>query len=905
MPLAAGDKLGPYEIISPIGKGGMGEVYSAHDPRTGRDVAIKIAAERFSERFDREVRAVAALNHPNICTLFDVGPDYLVMELIDGQTLSDRIRDGAIPLEESLNVSRQIASALEDAHEKGVIHRDLKPGNIKIKPDGTVKVLDFGLAKLAAEKNDSASPEVSPTLSMTATRAGMILGTAAYMSPEQAKGKTVDKRADIWAFGVVVYEMLTGERLFHGDDVTETLAAVVLKAPDLERAPVEVRRLLKKCLEKDPKKRLRDIGDVWELLDTGVGQGHALPVETSPQGMAPRHGRLPAWAPSWLFWAFAAILFLALGATAAWIYKPSPPLAITRFPFTLAEGQALSTAYANLAISPDGTQMAYVGNNRLYLRSMADLEARPIPGTDGGGNVWNPVFSPDGKSLAFFELSDGTIRRIAISGGAAVTVSKVEITTLGMSWSEDGIVFSQFGKSILRVSPNGGTPEPLVVAKNNEMMEGPQMLPGGQAVMFTLATGDSLTTAPWDKAQIVVQTLKSGERKVVLEGGSDARYVPTGHLVFALSGVLYAVPFDLKRLETTGGPVGIVEGIRRASTGAAQFAFSNTGSLIYIPGPVSAGGSGKNVLTLVDRKGDVEPLKVPPGAYAVPRVSRDGKRVAYQVDDGKESSIWIYELSGATAPRRLTLAGTGANRNPIWSSPTSSRDAERVAFQSDREGDLGIFWQLADGTGTAERLTKPDKGVTHIPDSWSPDGQTFSFTEEKSNAGTVWIYSLRDKKATLFAVAPGVLLGSSTFSPDGRWVAYQAYQSGNLGSSRVYVRPFPHTETLYQVPQDQDTHHPLWSPDGKELFYIAGPGLFGSVSVTTKPSLSFGSPVRAPKAGFTTASPAVVRPYDILPDGKHFIGVAPAGQTQAGGGPAQIQVVLNWFEDVKQRAPVR
>ena len=304
MPLSPGDKLGPYEIISPIGKGGMGEVYSAHDPRTGRDVAIKVSAERFSERFDREVRAVAALNHPNICTLFDVGPDYLVMELIEGESPK-----GPLPLEEALRIARQIASALEDAHEKGIIHRDLKPGNIKIKRDGTVKVLDFGLAKMALEKSDSASPEVSPTLSMTATRAGMILGTAAYMAPEQAKGKTVDKRADIWAFGVVVYEMLTGERLFHGDDVTETLAAVVLKAPDLERAPVEVRRLLKKCLEKDPKKRLRDIGDVWELLDLE-------PARVTGMAAPPPKART-----AWLPWILSGVLLLALAAAAAWIFQ--------------------------------------------------------------------------------------------------------------------------------------------------------------------------------------------------------------------------------------------------------------------------------------------------------------------------------------------------------------------------------------------------------------------------------------------------------------------------------------------------------------------------------------------------------------------------------------------------------
>jgi Tol biopolymer transport system component/predicted Ser/Thr protein kinase len=889
MPLSAGDKLGPYQIVAMIGRGGMGEVYSAHDPRTGRDVAIKISAERFTERFDREVRAVASLNHPNICTLYDVGPDYLVMELIEGESPK-----GPLPLEEALRIARQIAAALEEAHEKGVTHRDLKPGNIKIKADGTVKVLDFGLAKMASEKVSGASPEASPTLSMTATLAGMILGTAAYMAPEQAKGKPVDKRADIWAFGVVVYEMLTGERLFQHDDVTETLAAVVLKAPDLERAPVEVRRLLKKCLEKDPKKRLRDIGDVWELLDS-AGQGVG---QDTRQGMALPH----RWQP----WAIlSGVLLLALAAAMAWIFKPSPPPAIARFTIPLGEGQQFTNVgRLNVAISPDGTEMVYVANQRLYLRTVNELEARAIPGTEFAGGVTIPVFSPDGKSLVFWANVERALKRIAIGGGAPVTICQ-DVAPFSLTWGPDGIVFPQQGRGILRVSPNGGKADPLVKLNHDELAQGPQILPGGQAVLFTLVKGSIMTGVAWDNAKIVVQTLKSGVRKTVIDSGADARYLPTGHLVYALNGVLLARPFDLRRMETTGGPVPVVEGIARTAFGAAQFAFSwepsGHGSLIYVPGPPSGRGADKRILALVDRKGGVEPLKnIPPGAYGFPRVSRDGKRVAYQIDADNGSSVWIYELSGATAPRRLTLQGTGTNRYPIWSS-----DSTRVAFQSDREGDLGIFWQLADGTGTAERLTKPDKGVTHIPDSWSPDGQTFSFTEEKGDAGTVWTYSLRDRKATVFAEAPGpgLLLGRSVFSPDGRWVAYQAI--GSSGAS-IYVQPFPPAATRYQIPQDGGVQHPLWSPDGKELFYGgAAPGLFGSVSVTTQPSLSFGSPVRATESGFNTAPPSNVRPYDILPDGKHFLGVVLAGQTQTGTGPQQIQVVLNWFEDVKQRAPVR
>ena len=888
MPLLAGTRVGPYEILAPIGAGGMGEVYRAKDTKLDRQVAIKVLPPTFANdaermaRFEREAKVLASLNHPNIAHIYGVEDRALAMELVEGES-----PQGPLPFEEAWKVALQIADALEYAHDKGVVHRDLKPANVLVTPNGVVKLLDFGLAKAYSGQSESgaADPSMSPTLTIGATVAGTIMGTAAYMAPEQAKGKQVDKRADIWSWGVVLHELLTGERLFQGEDVADTLAQVLTKQPDLEKVPVQARRLLAECLTKDPRKRLRDIGDAKRLLEVEIAAEVPRQAEAGP-------GKRP-----WISWAISTVLFLALAVSLAWIFRPSPPLAITRFPFTLGEGQTIASRNLALAISPEGAQMVYVANRRLFLRSMAELEGRPIPGTESNSGVLSPAFSPDGKSLAFWEVSDNTLRRIAVSGGAAVTICPVS-NPVGVSWSEEGILFGESGKSILRVSPNGGKPEPVVTAKDNELIGDPQMLPGGQAVLFVIA---DIGTG---KVQVAVQTLKTGARKVVLESNSAARYLPTGHLVYLLNGVLFVVPFDVNRLETTGGPVGMVEGVARSSTSfEAHIAFSSTGSLIYIPGPVSATGGVRNVLGLVDRKGEIEPLKVPPGVYRFPRVSKgspgDNKRVAYQVDDGKDASIWIWELSGATAPRRLTLPGSGANRYPIWTS-----DSQRIAFQSDREGDLGIWWQRSDGTGAAERLTKPDKGASHIPESWAPDGQTFSFTEEKNNTAEVWTYSLRDKKATVLAATPGASLNRSVFSPDGRWVAYQLSAQPN---SRIYVRPFPRTETEFVAPVDGDTHHPLWSPDGKELFYVGGPGISGSMSVTTQPSVSFGTPARAPRSGFTTGVPASVRTYDILPDGKHFLGVVPAGQTQAGSaaGPQQIQVVLNWFEDVKQRAPGR
>jgi serine/threonine-protein kinase len=897
MPLSVGDRLGHYEVLSLLGQGGMGEVYRARDTTLKRDVALKVLPAAFLRdhermtRFQREAEVLASLDHPNIGPIHGMVESEdsraLVLALIEGPTLADRIGAGPLPQDEAVAIAKQIIEALEYAHDRGVVHRDLKPANVKITSEGVVKVLDFGLAKVLEDEPPKSSLSNSPTLTLGHTRAGVILGTAAYMSPEQAVGRPVDRRSDIFSFGAVLYEMLTGKRAFAGATTPDVLEAVVKSDPDWSKLPSGtprmINQLLSRCLTKDRKQRLQAIGEARIILN-------------GPLAATEFVQRKAYWIP----WAVSAVLFLALAGALAWFLKPSPPLPITRFPFILGEGQAFtSNPGLDLAISPDGTQMVYVANNRLYLRSMAELEARPISGTNLGGIVGNPVFSPDGRSLAFWASSDVTFRdltlkRVALSGGAAVTICPASAGVAGIAWSEEGIVFAQIGKGILRVSPNGGQPEALVIAEKNEYLIEPQMLSGGQAVLYTLDRGSPLSAA-WDQVQIVVQTLKSGVRKVVLEGGSDARYLPTGHLVYALNGVLFALPFDLRRLEKTGGPVAIVEGIARVGTGGvAQFASSGTGSLIYIPGPVTGAVAGQNVLGLVDRKGEVEPLNVPPNTYGFPRVSRDGKRVAYQIDDGKDSSIWIYELSGAAAPRRLTLAGTGANRYPIWSS-----DNERVVFQSDRAGDPGIWWQRADGNGTAEPLTKPDKGASHTPDSWSPDGQVFSFTEEKNGLSAVWTYSLRDKKATVFAETPGSSLGSSAFSTDGHWVAYQ---STTPPHGHIYVRPFPSTANPpYLAPEDGDSHHPLWY--GKELFYIAGLNLFGSVSVRTQPSVSFGRPVRAPRSGFITHNSRTVRPYDILPDGKHFIGVVPARQTQSGQASSQIQVVLNWFEDVKQRAP--
>ena len=534
-------------------------------------------------------------------------------------------RKEPIPLDEALPIAKQIAEALEAAHEQGIIHRDLKPANIKVRSDGTVKVLDFGLAKAMEPVGSAPGMSHSPTITTPAmTQAGMILGTAAYMSPEQAKGRVADKRSDIWAFGCVLYEMLSGERAFKGDDVADTLAAIlrqdIIWAALPASTPASVRRLITRCLDRDVRRRLRDIGEARIVLDDP-----AAPVN----GV----GSLPALAPARSLWRRAipmvltAIVAGTLAGTAAWYLslRPLTPLPVSRFPFILPAGQALPFPAAQhmIALSPDGAQMVYAANTtRLSLRSMSELDVHAIQGTEGYQLVTNPVFSPDGRSVAFYAAADQTIKTIPVTGGAALTVCPAD-APYGMSWGPDGIVFGQGRKGIMRVSPNGGAPDVVVRVEDNEEAHGPQLLPGGQHLLFTLATGNAIDR--WDRARVVVQSLTSGERKTLIEGGSDGRYVPTGHIVYALSGRVFAVAFDVRRLEVKGGAAPMVEGVRRSGgsgTGTAHFSFSSAGSLIYIPGPVST-SSAQWEIALIDRKGGVERLKLPPGPVPVaPRVSR-------------------------------------------------------------------------------------------------------------------------------------------------------------------------------------------------------------------------------------------------------------------------------------------
>ena len=942
-----GSRLGHYEIVGPLGAGGMGEVYRARDTKLGREVAIKLVLQMFVDdherlvRFEREARTLASLNHPGIATLHGLEEatptgatspvHFLVMELVEGETLAERIArrstaptqsgaTGPNTLEDTLNIARQIAEALEAAHDKGIVHRDLKPANVKITPDDKVKVLDFGLAKAmgeAAGTGGSGKESVlnSPTMSAMATAQGVILGTAAYMTPEQARGAPADHRSDIFSFGIVLYEMLTGRHPFPGDTVSDVLASVLAREPDLAALPRDVSPrlldLVRRCLDKHPRRRWQAIGDVRHELEVIAAnpRATAAPVAQTvaePEGSAPR----PLWKrvmPA----AIAAIVASAITGGILWTMRPSPaPAVITRFPLVLGPNQTFTNlGRPAIAVSPDGTRLAYVANLQVYVRALADVDARPVNATlQGAANPSSIVFSPDGRSIAYWQA--GQIKTVEIAGGAPVTVCATE-SPGGISWSGDSLLFS-VTKAIMRIPASGGQPEVIVPLENQQIAFRPQMLPGANAVLFTLGSGGS--SEPWEKATVVVQSLDTGTRTTLVEGASDARYVPSGlgstkradrargHLVYAVSGVVFARAFDASRLAVTGGAVSVVQGVRRGGgnvgSGTAQFSVSDTGTLAYISGPVTASGFADMRIGLFDRSGVSEVLNVPPGPYSEPRMSPDGRAIAFGRNDGRDVSIWVYELSGAGSARRLTFGGQ--DRFPVW-----MPDSQRVVFQSDREGDLALFSQRADGTGTAERLTKPDKGVAHVAQSASPDGAVLLIDHVSDGKTTLMTRSLKDGTLVPFGGVESTIPTGAVFSPDGRWVAYSAREVAGL-SNIVFVQPFPATGAKSQVSANaEDGHHQSWSSDGRELFYNPGPNLpMTGVSVTTTRGFAFGA-APAVSRSFLGLAPTLQRPYDTARDGKRFLGLTSTDQANPAANSNQIQVVLNWFDELRARAPVK
>jgi len=883
MALEPGRKLGPYEIVEPIGKGGMGEVYRARDTKLDRDVAIKVLPEEFANdderlaRFEREAKLLASLNHPNIASIYGFESNALVLELVEGPTLAERIQQGPIPVEETIAIAKQIAEALEAGHEAGVIHRDLKPANIKTREDGTVKVLDYGLAKaLEGDAPTSGDSELSqsPTLTRQGTQVGVILGTAAYMSPEQAKGKRVDRRADVWAFGVVLYEMLTGKRAFAGKDVSDTLAYVLTKEPDWDALPADLdptlRMFLTRCLEKDPKRRLPDIGVVRLAMDG------AFETTITPQGAV---SQPVGWGASIGMAAAAALLLSVITGVAVWsvLYREPPPRPVARFSLPLPLDVSVTGRDRHVvALSPDGTRLVYSANQQLYLRAMDQMDATPVRGTEGARS---PFFSPGGEWVGFW--ADGQLKKVAVRGGAAVTLCAAQ-NPWGARWgADDTIVFGQRGVGIMQVSADGGTPEALIpLTGTGEVGHGPQVLPSEATVLFTLGDGSN-----WDDAQIVVHSLETDERKVLIEGGTDARYVPTGHLVYVLDSTLLAVPFDVDKLEVTGGAIPMAEGIMTSDsrTGAAHFSVSDTGALVYVTGGSS--GLAERTLVWVDRDGGEEALAAEPRAYTYPRISPDGGRLALDVR-GQENDIWLWDFARETLTR-LTFA-PGVDLYPVW-----TPDGTQVAFSSDRDENFDLYWKAADGTGTVERLTESENA--QFPYAFTPDGSQLVFRETGEQGFNLGVLSLEDSSEPLLATEFNEY--NAELSPDGRWLAYESNASGQ---QEIYVRPFPNVEDGRWPISDGGGTRPLWSRDKRELFYLAPGARLMAVPVQTDPGFAPGNAEEVFGGYFVGAGNAVGRTYDISPDGERFLMIKESDETSS---TEEFVVVLNWFEELKRLVP--
>jgi eukaryotic-like serine/threonine-protein kinase len=883
-----GKTLGHYQISFQLGKGGMGEVYQAKDQKLGRDVAIKVLPEEFAKdadrvaRFQREAKLLASLNHTNIAAIHGLeesgGTSFLVLELVEGQTLADRIKDGPIPVEESLKLALQIAEALEAAHEKGVIHRDLKPANIKVTPDGKVKVLDFGLAKAFAGEHEELNLSNSPTLSNAATQQGVILGTAAYMSPEQAKGKTVDKRADVWAFGCVVFEMLTGRSLFSADDVSQTLARVLERQPDFSFLPAnlhpKIASMLERCLEKDARNRYSGISDARVDIQKALADSRGLLVR--PDTAAETSSRLRTILP----WIAAVIAFSGLTGIAVWKLKSPERRQVIRFDYDLPEDQKFGNLGLRiLSIAPDGKRFVYSTSKGLYQRSMEDLTARLVAGTEGA--TQSPFFSPDGEWIGYFSVADRKLKKIAINGGIPVVLC--DFTQIAdANWSaNDEIVYGQISGDIMRISANGGAPESLIKTKPGGI--DPRIISGGKSVLYT---------TPSQPFRIMGQSLKSEEPKELFHG-MNARYLPTGHIVYALENNLFAVPFDPDKLTVTGGHVPVIKGIYRAT--AAQYAVSDSGTLIYIPDPGDAFTPGRT-LVWVDRRGREEPIAAIPNFYSNPNISPDGTRVAVTIGMREDADIWVWDLVRETL-ERLTL-DRNEDLSPHW-----TPDGRRIVFFSYRDGIPRVAWKAADGTGEIEIIGAEQQipNLASYPESWSSDGKTLVLHQTFSGAGSdigmlsmegdhKWKPLLQERYAEL----------QPKISPDGRWMAYTSDETGRY---EIYVRSFPEVEKGRWQVTTSGGESPLWSPNGRELFFRNGDSVM-AVSVETEPAFKPGKPEILFRGSYGSSAGRRLNQWDISPEGKRFLMIKQPGSTPSvGGEPRKIHIVLNWFEELKQRVP--
>ncbi len=880
MALSPGTALGPYQIEAPLGAGGMGEVYKARDTRLDRTVAIKVLPEHVAadpdlkQRFEREAKTVAALSHPHICPVFDVGNqdgvDFLVMEYLDGQTLAQRLEKGALPLDQALQIAIQIADALDKAHRQGIVHRDLKPGNIMLTKSGA-KLLDFGLAKLRKPGTVGAQAFEGATRSESLTGQGSILGTLQYMAPEQLEGRNADTRSDIFAFGAVVYEMVTGTKAFGGKSQASLIGAIMTADPPAMSSlqaisPPALDRIVKRCLAKDPDERWQSTTDLHAELDW-IAQGDARAGTPVSDGAS----RTTRDRLSWVASGGAAAAVLAIGLM--WFVRSDPlTLAADHLAVTLPRGVTVPNGGNPVAMSPDGRRVVFVGasdgQSRLYLREMNQPHPVPLPGTTG---AQAPFFSPDGEWVAFAAAE--TLRKVSVTAAAPVTICELPAGAFPTSWgSDDRIWLGGLSTGLYEVSAIGGAPQPVTVPTESELGHVlPYPLPDGRGVVFTVLRGRNVSLS-----QVAVWTPGGGAHRVLAEGG-QAQFSPTGHIVFRSSNGrgLSALPFDTDSLQATGPPVTVLDGVRVSNSGFPQYHLGNDGSLAYVPGE-----SIDRSLVWVDRNGDEEPIAVEVRPYGNPRISPDGRRVAVEIDAGNRD-IWIIDLAQNTS-RQLTF-DPADDHSPLWTPM-----GERIVFGSVRGGSGGVFVKAADGTGQAELLASA-VGRVH-PRSWSSDGQHLVVqTLERGRATGMDVATISmDSERTWHPLLTEVHdEGDPAISLNGRWMVFQA-------QGRIEVRPYPEVESgQWQLGCCED---PSWSRDGRELFYRSGTAMM-AVPVVTEPSFTAG--VAKPLfEDIYLYSPG--RHYDVAQDGR-FLMVRPEGQFVAGG--RQVNIVRNWTEELKARVP--
>jgi serine/threonine protein kinase/Tol biopolymer transport system component len=898
MPLTSGTILGPYEVIALLGAGGMGEVYRATDSKLRRNVALKVLPQLFASdaqrmgRFEREAQLLASLNHPNIATIHGLEESgsirALVMELVEGPTLGERIAQGPVPLEEALPMAKQIAEALEYAHERGIIHRDLKPANIKLTKDSAVKVLDFGLAKALADDPATLDLSTSPTLSVAATRAGFILGTAAYMAPEQARGKPVDRRADIWSFGAVFFEMLSGKVAFAGETISDTLAAVIRSEPDWDalpkNMPPQIRQLLRRCLEKDARRRLQAIGEARYAVEEAIANPRAGEIALAPAPVAPA----PFWRRA-LPWAFASMFLAAALALSFAVVSleraESGQLPVRAFllPPESASfgGSGLTGGFA--AVSPDGKTIAFLatakdGRRLLWVRPLESLVAQPLAGTE---NASYPFWSPDSRSLGFF--AQGKLKRIEASGGPTVTISDVS-DPRGGAWNADGVILftPNVTAPLFRISAAGGTPEAITKfdpASKVNTHRWPQFLPDGRHFLY-LARGPGAAVES-GAAGIYVSSLDGKESKLVVRAVSSMAYA-SGYLLFVREGTLMAQPFDARRLTTTGDAFPVAEQIGfdpAYSLGA--FSVSENGVLAYLPG----GAVQSNLkLTWVDRSGKELSVLGDFANYFESSISPDGKKVAVNIYDApsQSSNIWIYDA--ARGLRTRFTFDASLNRFPVWSA-----DGSRIVFTSNRKGHYDLYVKPSGGAGTEELLVTT--GLQLLANDWSRDDRFLLYESngDPKTGADLWVLPLTGERKPFPFLQTPFTEQYGKFSPDGKWVAYTSNESG---IEQVYVAPFPGPGGKWQISTLGGTL-PGWRQDGKEILYLAPDNNVMAAEVSAKGS-AFEIGVVRP----LFKAKAVKRdiPFDVARDAQRFLVNRALEETSS----APITLVLHWNSGLKK-----